>query len=158
MHSTLHHLATHDPLHGWHMWSLSSYLCNDSSFKNILCCRQAEQKSIQHFCHDWLASISIITGQRAFTAPAGAHRKHSCRPCNKAVAGQDAKNIFWDGHPRWLYLVAHGKDSLLTEHIKKDAEKYKIDLLQAKVEHLLESSARLKHSQGMQPSVQGMGT
>jgi len=93
-----------------------------------------------------------------FTAPAGAHRKHSCRPCNKAVAGQDAKNIFWDGHPRWLYLVAHGKDSLLTEHIKKDAEKYKIDLLQAKAEHLLESSARLKHSQGMQPSVQGMGT
>ncbi len=109
VHSTLHHLVTHQPFHDWHMWTLSSHLCTNSSMKYRVCCRQAKQKSIQHFCHDCIASIIIITGQRAFTAPEGAHRDYSCRLCNKAFAGQDANNIFWDGLSCWLYLVAHGK-------------------------------------------------
>ena len=67
-------------------------------------------------------------------APAGAHREHSCRSCNKAVGGQDAKKL---GHSCWLYLVAHGKDPLLYEHTKKEAGNYKADLSQAEAVQLL---------------------
>ena len=67
-------------------------------------------------------------------AAVGVHRKYCCRPCDKAVVGQDAKKI---GHFCWLHLVAHGKGPLLNEHTKKDAEIYTVDFLQAKAEHLL---------------------
>ena len=95
-----------------------------------------------NFCNHWLISISIITVREPLLlqqpgssdAPAGAHREHSCRSCNKAVGGQDAKKL---GHSCWLYFVAHGKDPSLYEHTNNEAGKYKADLSQAEAVQLL---------------------
>ena len=89
-------------------------------------------------------------------APAGAHRMHLCRPCNKAVAGQDAKKL---GHSCWLYLVAHRKDPSVYEHTKKEAGKYKADLSQAEAVQLLAAklSKNVKHPRNASKRAQGMG-
>ncbi len=128
VHSTLHHLVTHQPFHDWHMWTLSSHLCTNSSMKYRVCCRQAKQKSIQHFCHDWLPASSSSLGREP--------SQRVDRGCTQRLFLQAMQQSFcW---PRcqqhllgWALLLALScsswEDSLLNELTKKNAGKYKPD-------------------------------